>query len=117
VKELTRRCKRNNRCQFSFSEIIETSRPEIRKACDDESYLYVQAPCIVPTAKLLPRKILGLAISAVAVWIYLFVHVTVEYIKSVQQNMFVDWDVKTISAADYTVEFRVKPEMYEHFQE
>lgn len=31
--------------------------------------------------------------------------------------MFVDWDVKTISAADYTVEFRVKPEMYEHFQE
>jgi len=31
--------------------------------------------------------------------------------------MFVDWDVKTISAADYTVEFRVKPEMYEYFQE
>lgn len=31
--------------------------------------------------------------------------------------MFVDWDVKTVSAADYTVEFRIKPEMYDHFQE
>jgi len=29
--------------------------------------------------------------------------------------MFVDWDVKTISAADYTIEFRIHPEMYEHF--
>jgi len=47
--------------------------------------------------------------------IYLFVHISVEYIKSVQGNMFVDWDVKTISAADYTIEFRIHPEMYEHF--
>jgi hypothetical protein len=31
--------------------------------------------------------------------------------------MFVDWDVKTVSAADYTVEFRVTPDMYEFFQE
>jgi hypothetical protein len=31
--------------------------------------------------------------------------------------MFVDWDVKTVSAADYTVEFRVTPDMYEYFQE
>jgi len=29
--------------------------------------------------------------------------------------MFVDWDVKTISAADYTVEFRIHESMYEHF--
>jgi len=77
----------------------------------------MQVPCIVPTDKILNRKILGLIISASAVWIYLFVHISVEYIKSVQQNMFVDWDVKTISAADYTVEFRVTPEMYEYFQD
>lgn len=31
--------------------------------------------------------------------------------------MFVDWDVKTVSAGDYTVEFRVTPDMYEYFQE
>ena len=30
--------------------------------------------------------------------------------------MFVDWDVKTISAADYTVEFRVTESMYDAFQ-
>jgi len=31
--------------------------------------------------------------------------------------MFVDWDVKTISAADYTVEFRVTESMYGRFQD
>lgn len=63
------------------------------------------------------RKIYGLLIACCGVWIYLFVHTTIEYIKSVQGNMYVDWDVKTCSAADYTVEFRILPEMYEYFQE
>lgn len=100
---------------MSFTDVVATDRPTVRKACDGEAYLYMQVPCIIPTDKLLNRKILGLIISASAVWIYLFVHISVEYIKNVQQNMFVDWDVKTISAADYTVEFRVTPEMYEYF--
>jgi hypothetical protein len=29
--------------------------------------------------------------------------------------MFIDWDVKTISAADYTCEFGISEEMYETF--
>lgn len=29
--------------------------------------------------------------------------------------MFIDWDVKTISAADYTCEFGITPDMYEEF--
>jgi len=74
-------------------------------------------PCIIPADEMTIRKVYGLTISCIGVWIYLFVHVTVEYIKSIQSNSYVEWDVKTTSAADYTVEFRIHPEMYEHFQE
>ena len=116
-KELARKCRRKDSCSLSFENIIAAKTPAIRKACDDESYLYVQIPCIIPSDLLTIRKVYGLTISCVGVWIYLFVHVTIEYIKSIQSNSYVEWDVKTCSAADYTVEFRIHPEMYEYFQE
>lgn len=47
----------------------------------------------------------------------MFVHVSIEYIKSIQSNAYVEYDVKTTSAADYTLEFKIHPEMYEYFQE
>ena len=116
-KELKRKCQKKQKCSLSFQNLVDSSRPEIRKACDGESYLFVQAPCVVPNDQFVMRKVLGLTVACCGVMIYLFVHISVEYIKSVQGNMFVDWDVKTISAADYTIEFRIHPEMYEHFQE
>lgn len=57
----------------------------------------------------------GLGIACIGVFIYLFMFLKVEYIKSVQDLMFVEWDVKTISAADYTCEFGISEEMYENF--
>lgn len=58
---------------------------------------------------------MGLGIASLGVFLYLFVHTSIEYIKSVQDNNFVDWDVKTVSAADYTCEFSISPDMYEVF--
>ena len=58
---------------------------------------------------------MGLTIACIGVFIYLFIYMTIEYVKSVQDNKFVEWDVKTISAADYTSEFGVSPSMYEVF--
>lgn len=58
---------------------------------------------------------MGLGIACLGVFIYLFMFITVEYVKSVQDNMFVEWDVKTISAADYTCEFGITEDMYEEF--
>lgn len=74
-------------------------------------------PCIIPADDMAMRKLYGLGISCIGVLIYLFTHITIEYIKSIQNNRYVEWDVKTCSAADYTVEFRIYPEMYEYFQE
>jgi hypothetical protein len=39
------------------------------------------------------------------VFIYLFVLIYIDYIKAVENNRFLDFDVQTITAADYTVEF------------
>lgn len=61
------------------------------------------------------RKIFGLLISCTSVLIYLFVHITLNYLKKVQKNRFIEWDVKTISAADFTVEFSISPKQYDHF--
>lgn len=68
---------------MSFQNLVDGHRPEVRKACDDESYLFVQSPCVVNGKHFVMRKILGLACACAGVWIYLFVHITVEYIKSV----------------------------------
>ena len=38
-----------------------------------------------------------------------------DYVRSVQANNYIDWDVNTITAADYTVEFNIEPEFYYRF--
>jgi len=75
----------------------------------------MQIPCVVPSDLIVERKVMGLGVACLGVFLYLFIFITIEYIKSYQDNMFVDWDVKTISAADYTCEFGVTEDMYENF--
>lgn len=111
VKQLNENCKMTNKCEIPFNKIYDKETEE----CDKESYLFMQVPCIIPTEKIQERKVLGLDIACLGVFIYLFMFITVEYIKSVQDNMFIDWDVKTISAADYTCEFGITEDMYEEF--
>jgi len=40
-KEMARKCRRKDKCSLSFENVISAKTPAIRKACDDESYLYV----------------------------------------------------------------------------
>lgn len=85
-------------------------------ACDSEAYLYMQMPCLVPKSHMPMRKLIGLMISCTAVFIFLFMQITLDYVKSVQANRFVEWDVKTVSAADYTVEFSISSRQYQNFE-
>jgi hypothetical protein len=41
--------------------------------------------------------------------------VFIDYVAGVQTHKFVDQDFKTISPADYTVEFEVSKKMWENF--
>ena len=63
------------------------------------------------------RRIAGLTVGCIGVFIYLFMLVYIDFIKSVQTTKYVDWDVKTITAGDYTVEFDIKKTLYYRFLE
>lgn len=49
-------------------------------------------------------------------FLYLYMLVFVDYVKTIQKTKYVDWDVKTITAGDYTVEFDLTEEQYAHWQ-
>jgi len=42
--------------------------------------------------------------------------VYIDYVATVQSNMYVEWDVKTITAGDYTIEFDLDEETYEKWK-
>jgi len=77
----------------------------------------MQAPCLIPTAELPSRQVKGLLVACIGVFIYLFTLNYFDYMRCVQQTKYVDWDIKTITAGDYTVEFNLNTQFYEKFIE
>jgi hypothetical protein len=84
--------------------------------CGDEAFIYAQMPCLIEETAAQARRLFGLLAGCIAVFIYLFTVVYYDYIKSVQMNTYVDWDVKTITAGDYTLEFDIDEETYAHWK-
>lgn len=62
------------------------------------------------------RKVYGLAAGTIAVFIYLWSIIYFDYIQSVQVNKFIDYDIKTITAGDYTVEFDIHEDFFHNFE-
>jgi len=58
----------------------------------------------------------GLMFGSLTVFIYLFTLVYFDYVKTIEANKYIDWDVKTITAGDYTIEFDLDRDMYEHWK-
>jgi hypothetical protein len=54
--------------------------------------------------------------GCLTVFTYLFAIVSYDYIRTYQELLFVDWDVKTITAADYTVEFKLEKNTHQYWQ-
>ena len=53
--------------------------------------------------------------GSAAVFVYLFTMLYIDYIKCVQVNNYIDWDVKCITAGDYSVEFDLDKETYDRW--
>lgn len=49
-------------------------------------------------------------------FVYLFSMVYFDYIKTVESNKYVDWDVKTITAGDYSIEFDLAESTYDFWK-
>ena len=39
-----------------------------------------------------------------------------DYIKKMEENHYIEWDLKTITSGDYTVVFELDPEFYREWQ-
>ena len=74
--------------------------------------MFLQVGCLIPAADLESRMERGLALGCAAVFIGLFDVNYLDYIKKVQQNNYVEWDVKTITSGDFTIEFDIDPTFY-----
>lgn len=72
-------------------------------------------PCVFTDDEISQRQIHGLYNSCIGVFIALFMIVYVDYIRSIQTSNFVEWDVKTITAGDYSVEFDITEAFYDAF--
>ena len=72
---------------------------------------------MIPPEDFASRQKLGLFIGSTAVFIGLFVLNYIDYIKKTQENNYVEWDVKTITASDYTIEFNLDPEFFKDYLE
>jgi hypothetical protein len=88
---------------YSFSNPIPD---DIKAECfEGSSQFFVQMACTIPEAELTTRKVQGLLIASITIAIALYVSVFTDYIRQVAKNNFVEWDVNTVTAADYSIEF------------
>lgn len=56
--------------------------------------------------------VMGLSISCITLVVVLFCLTYIGYTSGVQSYKYVDFDYKTLSTADYTVEFEIKKKMW-----
>lgn len=62
---------------------------------------------MIPADQVDGRVERGLVLGCAAVFIALFVVNYLDYIKKTQENNYVEWDVKTITSGDFTIEFDI----------
>lgn len=67
----------------------------------------MQVGCVIPDAQVIARQEEGLVIACAAVFLALFIINYFDFIRKSQEFSYVEWDVKTITAGDYTVEFDI----------
>lgn len=110
--DMKRDCRNNFSCVINFKGIMNPADNAMQKYCDDEAFIYIQAPCILPSSKIKERRVIGLFVACVTVFTVFFTMTYIEYIRSVQQFKYVDFDYKTLTAADYTMEFAISRKMW-----
>lgn len=50
-------------------------------------------------------------------FIYVFIIIFFDYIKAIEGNLYIDFDINTITAGDYTIEFDMPPESHAYFMD
>ena len=61
------------------------------------------------------RQVKALGLGCMAVFVALFFVLYLDYIKKIQENNYIEWDIKTVTAADYTIEFDIESSFFDDF--
>ena len=112
-------CTDIHRCQVDVSEIMKkaiTSTSSLSKECQQsDSIFFIQLPCVVHEDAKIDRQVEGLFIGCMGVFIALFFVVFIDFLRSIFKNQYIEWDVKTITAGDYSVELQITDTMWKNF--
>ena len=70
----------------------------------------------MPEEDLRARRELNLIIACGSVFMALFILNYLDYIQRMQENNYLEWDVKTLTSGDYTVECDIGPYFYPKYE-
>ena len=102
-------------CEINIQEFTKHITADEPKCKGDLGTIFVQLPCKFGAEELNTRQVEGLAIACLGVFICLFFVVYLDYLKSIFKNLNIEWDVKTITAGDYSVEVDISEKMWNNF--
>lgn len=114
-------CSDIHRCELNVAQMAQevilanTTDDYVQKCMDSEANFFVQVPCVVHDDAKIERQVEGLFIGCMGVFMALFFVVFIDYLRSIFKNQYVEWDVKTITAGDYSVELKVTEKMWKNF--
>ena len=111
-------CLNQRECTLSgLDEVIKApvNQTVPAKCTQGTATFFVQYACQFSNQERDERRLAGLLVSCIGVFIALFYSVYVDYMRCISKANYLDWDVKTITAGDYTVEMEIQKEMYDKF--
>ena len=77
--------------------------------------MFIQVGCVLASDELQDRRVTGLAYACMVVFMSLAIINYFDYIKKIQENKYIEWDLKTITSSDYTVEFAIDIDMFDEW--
>lgn len=84
--------------------------------CGKKGVFFIQYGCQLQEEKG-SKQVLGLLFTCTAVFIYFYATVFFDYIRAIESTKQLDFDVKTITAGDYSVEFKIDHAQYDFWKE
>ena len=87
---------------------------DVKDACSSAtSQFYFQVPCEIEDSLIEGRDQIQIMGLTTVLFVFFFSILYIDYVDNVQALSFIDWDVKTITAGDYSIEFDITNETYE----
>ena len=86
---------------------------DLSQCAASQTTMFMQVGCVIQDADIHSRQLSGLVYACLIVFLCLFMINYLDFIKKIQENKYIEWDAKTITSGDYTVEFSLDPTFFQ----